>query len=67
MNVIKRDGCIQEFSFDKVRAVVQKAYVSNNQEVPDKFMAQLEETFNKIVPKKDLARYLLSVLHMNMK
>ena len=53
MNVIKRDGSIQEFSFDKVRAVVQKAYVSNNQEVPDKFMAQLEETFNKIVPKKD--------------
>lgn len=53
MNVIKRDGSIQEFSFDKVRAVVQKAYVSNNQEVPDKFMTQLEETFNKIVPKKD--------------
>ena len=53
MNVIKRDGSIQEFSFDKVRAVVQKAYVGNNQEVPDKFMAQLEETFNKIVPKKD--------------
>ena len=53
MNVIKRDGSIQDFSFEKVRAVVQKAYDSNNQEVPDKFITQLEETFSKIIPKKD--------------
>lgn len=53
MNVIKRDGSIQEFSFDKVRAVVQKAYDSNNQEVPDKFISQLEDTFSRIVSKKD--------------
>lgn len=53
MNVIKRDGSIQEFSFEKVRAVVQKAYNSNNQEVPNEFITQLGKTFDKIIPGKD--------------
>lgn len=53
MNVIKRDGSIQEFSFEKVRAVVQKAYNSNNQEVPNEFITHLGETFSKIIPEKD--------------
>lgn len=53
MNVIKRDGSIQEFSFEKVRAVVQKAYNSNNQEVPDEFITHLGATFSKIIPGKD--------------
>lgn len=53
MNVIKRDGSIQEFSFEKVRAVVQKAYNSNNQEVPNEFITHLGETFDKIIPEKD--------------
>ena len=49
MKVIKRDGSIQEFTFDKVRAVVQKAYGGCDREVPEKFVSQLEEIFNKLI------------------
>ena len=52
MQVIKRDGSTQDFTFEKVRKVVQKAYRSVNQEVPDKFISQLEELSDKTVAKK---------------
>ena len=51
MKVIKRDGSKQEFDFGKVKYVLGKAFNSVNQEVPDKFLEQLEEAFNKV--KKD--------------
>lgn len=53
MKVIKRDGSIQEFTFDKVRVVVQKAYGGCNREVPEKFISQLEEIFNKLILKNE--------------
>ena len=53
MKVIKRDGSIQEFTFDKVRAVVQKAYGGCDREVPEKFVSQLEEIFNKLIQKNE--------------
>lgn len=51
MKVIKRDGSKQEYDFGKVKYVLTKAFNSVNQEVPDKFLEQLEDSFNKI--KKD--------------
>ena len=42
MKIIKRDGRIQEYSWDKVEAVVCKAFNSVNQSVPDKFLEQLK-------------------------
>ena len=53
MKVIKRDGSKQEFDFGKVQYVLRKAFKSVNQEVPDKFMEQLNDTFNKVVAKKN--------------
>lgn len=53
MNVIKRDDTIQEFLFDKVKAVVNKAFNSVNQELPDKFIEQLKEKFDTLVEKKE--------------
>lgn len=51
MKVIKRDGSKQEYDFCKVKYVLTKAFNSVNQEVTDKFLEQLEDSFNKI--KKD--------------
>ena len=53
MKVIKRDGSIQEFTFDKVRAVIQKAYNGCGQEAPEKFVSQLEDIFNKLIQKNE--------------
>lgn len=51
MKVIKRDGSKQDFSSDKIKAVITKAFNSVQQEVPDKFLEQLMGSFDKI--KKD--------------
>ena len=51
MNVIKRDGSKQQYDFGKVKYVLTKAFNSVDQDVPDKFLEQLEDAFNKI--KKD--------------
>ena len=51
MKVIKRDGSKQDFSPDKIKAVITKAFNSVQQEVPDKFLEQLMGSFDKI--KKD--------------
>lgn len=53
MQVIKRDESIQEYDFDKIQCVVNEAFKSVNQEVPDKFLEQLKDTLNKIIEKKD--------------
>lgn len=52
MKVIKRDDSIQEFSFDKVEKVVNKAFNSVNQEVPEKFIEQLRERLEKVKDDK---------------
>lgn len=51
MKVIKRDGSKQDFSPDKIKVVITKAFNSVQQEVPDKFLEQLMGSFDKI--KKD--------------
>lgn len=51
MKVIKRDGSKQEFDFGKVKYVLGKAFNSVNQEVPEKFIEQLNETFDKLINK----------------
>ena len=44
MKIIKRDGRIQDYSWNKVEAVVYKAFNSIKQEVPDKFLDQLKQS-----------------------
>lgn len=53
MQVIKRDDSIQDFSFNKVKDVVNKAFDSVKQEVPDKFIEQLNEKFDSLILKRD--------------
>lgn len=43
MKIIKRDGRVQDYSWNKVEAVVYKAFNSIKQEVPDKFLDQLKQ------------------------
>ena len=41
--VIKRDGKIESYNFDKVRAAVTEAFKSCDKEVPEKFLEQLHD------------------------
>ena len=45
--IIKRDGRKQEYNFDKIRKAVEKAFKSCEQAIPEKFLEQLEDEFNK--------------------
>ena len=53
MNVIKRDESIQKYDFGKIQTVVNNAFKSVNQDVPEKFVEQLKETFDKIKDKRE--------------
>ena len=53
MNVIKRDESIQKYDFEKIQTVVNNAFKSVNQDVPEKFVEQLKETFDKIKDKRE--------------
>ena len=52
MNVIKRDGTPQEYSFLKIVDAINKAFASVEQDVPEKFLEQVKEgfkdAFNKV-------------------
>ncbi len=54
MQVIKRDESVQDYSFDKVKKVITKAFSSINQDVPDKFMEQLHDTLDNYSTKHDI-------------
>ena len=41
MNVIKRDGTPQEYSFLNIADAVHKAFASVEQDVPEKFLEQV--------------------------
>ena len=56
MNIIKRDGSIQEFNFLKIVDAVTKAFNSVEQSVPDKFLEQLKESVDKVSCLKGLTR-----------
>jgi len=53
MNVIKRDGTVQEYSFIKVTDAVTKAFNSVEQNVPDKFLEQLKESVERVIIKNN--------------
>ena len=53
MNVIKRDGTVQEYSFIKVIDAVTKAFNSVEQNVPDKFLEQLKESVERVIIKNN--------------
>jgi anaerobic ribonucleoside-triphosphate reductase len=46
MNVIKRDGTIQEWDFSKIVAAVTKAFNAVQRTPTDKFIEYLETEFN---------------------
>lgn len=52
MMVIKRDDSLQEFCFNKIQRVIDKAFDSVNQKVPEKFIEQLKDAFDIIIEKK---------------
>lgn len=54
MKVIKRDGSHQEYDFQKVKKVVSKAFKAVGEDVPQKFLEQLEDTLNVIASKKTI-------------
>lgn len=54
MDVLKRDGLKQPYDFNKIKKVISKAFGSVNQEVPDKFLEQLNTALNKYCEKKDI-------------
>ena len=53
MNVIKRDGTPQEYSFIKIMDAVTKAFESVNQEVPEKFLEQVKDAVEKVLIKNN--------------
>lgn len=53
MNVIKRDGSIQQFNYDKIRDAARKAFESAGEELTDTFVTQLQQAVEKFVANKD--------------
>lgn len=53
MNVIKRDGSVQPYDFQKIISAVTRAFESVNQDVPDKFLEQVKSSVEKTVTKKN--------------
>jgi ribonucleoside-triphosphate reductase len=53
MNVIKRDGTIQEWDFNKIVAAVTKAFRAVGQDINDKFIEHLELEFNPYVKRSN--------------
>ena len=53
MNVIKRDGTPQEYSFIKIADAVDKAFKSVEQNVPEKFLEQVKESVEKLIIKNN--------------
>ena len=53
MNVIKRDGTPQEYSFIKIMDAINKAFKSVDQEVPEKFLEQVKEAVEKLIIKNN--------------
>lgn len=53
MKIIKRDGRVQDYSWNKVEAVVYKAFNSIKQEVPDKFLDQLKQAVESSLKSRE--------------
>lgn len=61
INIIKRDETIQGFNMDKVDNAARRAFASCNQEMPEKFLEQLHETFNKVLARKEARGEMITV------
>ena len=61
INIIKRDETIQGFNMDKVDNAARRAFESCNQEMPDKFLEQLHDTFNKVLARKEARNEMITV------
>lgn len=55
MKVEKRDGTIQDFRFEKIVKVIERVFSDKqvNEEVPEKFIDQVKEYFDKFIEKHD--------------
>ena len=51
MNVIKRDGTIQKWDFNKIVSAVTKAFNAVNQSPSEKFLEQLAMEFNPYIKR----------------
>ena len=51
MNVIKRDGTIQKWDFNKIVSAVTKAFQAVNQCPSEKFLEQLKMEFNPYIKR----------------
>ena len=51
MNVIKRDGTIQKWDFNKIVSAVTKAFNAVNQSPSEKFLEQLKMEFNPYIKR----------------
>lgn len=55
MKVLKRDGKIDVYNFEKIKRAVESAYNSVNATMDEKFLQQLSDHFKKLIDKrKDL-------------
>lgn len=51
--IVKRDGRTEPYVFDKIKKATSKAFSAVGQEPSEKFLAQLEEEFEKIFNLKE--------------
>lgn len=52
MKVLKRDGKIDVYNFDKIKRAVESAYNSVNATMDEKFLQQLSDHFQKLIDKR---------------
>ena len=52
MKVLKRDGKIDVYNFEKIKRAVESAYNSVNATMDDKFLQQLSDHFQKLIDKR---------------
>lgn len=66
MIVVKRDESQQSYCFDKVKNAVKKAFNSVEQEVPNKFFEQLEESINQFNKEKITVEELQDIIQKEL-
>ena len=52
MKVLKRDGKIDVYNFEKIKRAVESAYNSVNATMDEKFLQQLSDHFQKLIDKR---------------
>ena len=52
MKVLKRDGKLDVYNFEKIKRAVESAYNSVNATMDEKFLQQLSDHFKKLIDKR---------------